>query len=168
MYNKHNHLKQKIINTDQYARLRQLIRYWRFKDKSIVFTNGCFDLFHPGHADFLARASDLANVLVVGLNTDASVQRLKGSGRPIQDQQGRATILASLHFVDAVVFFDEDTPEEIIELIAPDILVKGGDYRPEHIVGGNFVRSNNGQVLTLPLLKGYSTTNLINKIKTID
>ncbi len=167
MHSKHQHLTEKIFDTDHHASLQRMIRYWRFKDYEITFTNGCFDLFHPGHVDFLARAADLAQVLIVGLNTDASVQRLKGLERPLHNQQGRAQILASLAFVDAVVLFDEDTPEIIIDMIRPDVLVKGSDYQPEDIAGAGIVEQNKGIVCTLPLLEGYSTSGIIQKIKNI-
>ncbi len=167
MHRKHQHLTQKILETDQRAKLHNMIRYWRFKGQTIAFTNGCFDIFHPGHADFLARAADMASVLVVGLNTDASVQRLKGTERPVHNEQGRAIVLASLSFVNAVVFFDEDTPEQLIKLIGPDILLKGSDYSPEEIVGADIVKENGGTVNTLPLLMGYSTSEIIKKAKTL-
>ncbi len=143
-----------------------MIHYWRFKGQSIAFTNGCFDIFHAGHADYLARAADLATVLIVGLNTDKSVQRLKGSERPVHNQHGRGIVLASLSFVDAVVLFDEDTPEQIIKLIQPDVLVKGSDYKPEEIAGADIVKKNDGKVYTLPLLEGYATSDIIEKVKT--
>ena len=163
MHSKHKHLHHKMFECDHYDRLEKTLRYWRFKDHSIAFTNGCFDVFHAGHADYLARAADLAKVLIVGLNTDKSVQRLKGSDRPINDQSGRAIVLASLSFVDAVVLFDDDTPEQIIKLIRPEILVKGSDYKPKEIAGADIVRQSHGQVHTLSLLEGYSTTNIIEK-----
>lgn len=143
----------------------RLLAYWRFKGLKIVFTNGCFDLLHLGHIDYLARAAELGDVLVVGLNTDASVRRLKGLNRPIQDETSRAMILSSLRFVDAVVFFGEDTPLELIKTVQPDVLVKGADYRPEEIVGYDVVTSKGGEIDTISFLDGYSTTALENKIK---
>ena len=167
MYSKHKHLKSKIFDCDQHVRFEQTLRYWRFKGLDIVFTNGCFDIFHPGHADYLARAADLAKVLIVGLNTDRSVQHLKGPERPINSQEGRAIVLASLSFVDAVVLFNDKTPERIIEVVCPDILVKGGDYKPDEVAGADIVKQNNGMVNTLSLLEGYSTTSIIEKTKKI-
>src|ERR1700761_6009905 len=119
---------------------------WRSAGKKIVFTNGCFDILHHGHLDLLARAADLGNILVVGINTDASVKRLKGADRPVTNEQDRAFQLASLLCVDAVCLFDEDTPETLIEMVKPDILVKGGDYTIDTIVGSSFVKANDGTV----------------------
>ncbi|MCR4848531.1 MAG: D-glycero-beta-D-manno-heptose 1-phosphate adenylyltransferase [Bacteroidales bacterium] len=127
----------------------------------VVFTNGCFDILHRGHVEYLAKAADMGDVLVVGLNTDASVRRLKGKGRPINNEEARALVLASLSFVDAVVLFDEDTPLELIKAVHPDVLVKGADYKPEEIVGADFVTSYGGTVATIPLVEGYSTTKII-------
>ncbi len=132
--------------------------------KTLVFTNGCFDILHRGHVEYLSKASDMGDVLVVGLNTDASVKRLKGESRPINDEQARALILASLGFVDAVVLFDEDTPYELIKAIRPDVLVKGADYKPEEIVGYDIVTSYGGKVETVPLVEGYSTTSIISNL----
>ncbi len=138
---------------------------WREQGLKIVFTNGCFDLLHRGHVEYLSKASDLGDVLVVGLNTDASVRRLKGEGRPVNDQEARALVLASLACVDAVVLFDEDTPYELIKAVRPDVLVKGADYKVEEIVGHDIVTSYGGQVLTVPLVEGYSTTKLLGELK---
>ena len=134
---------------------------WRSQGLRVVFTNGCFDLLHRGHVEYLAKAADLGDVLVVGLNTDASVRRLKGEGRPVNDQEARALVLASLAFVDAVVLFDEDTPYELIKTVRPDVLVKGADYKLEEIVGHDIVTSYDGKVVTIPLVEGYSTTKLL-------
>lgn len=132
----------------------------------VVFTNGCFDLLHPGHVDYLAQARDAGDYLVVGLNTDASVQRLnKAPNRPVNSQQARALVLSGLASVDAVVLFDEDTPYELISYLKPDVLVKGNDYTIETIVGHDVVQAAGGQVITIPLLQGYSTTAIIQKIK---
>jgi D-glycero-beta-D-manno-heptose 1-phosphate adenylyltransferase len=148
---------------------------WRFFGKKLVFTNGCFDIIHRGHIDYLAKASDLGGALIVGINSDASVKRQgKGTSRPLQDEQTRAMILASLHFVNAVIIFDEDTPKDLIEFITPDILVKGADYdadekdpsNKKYIVGSDHVRSNGGEVKTLEYLEGFSTTSIEQKIKT--
>lgn len=133
--------------------------------KKIVFTNGCFDILHIGHVDYMERARSLGDFLVVGLNTDASVSRLKGPNRPVQKESSRARVMASLEFVDAVILFDEPTPFELISAILPDILVKGDDYSVETIVGADVVIANGGKVETIPLVKGYSTTSIINKIK---
>ena len=129
----------------------------------VVFTNGCFDILHRGHVEYLSKAADMGDVLVVGLNTDASVKRLKGEGRPVNDEQARALVLASLSFVDAVVFFDEDTPYELIKAVHPDVLVKGADYEPEEIVGYDIVTSYGGKVKTVPLVEGYSTTFILTR-----
>lgn len=138
---------------------------WRVHDQRIVFTNGCFDLLHLGHVDYLEKARRLGDRLVLGLNTDASVSRLKGPSRPTQDEQSRARVIAALEFVDMVVFFDEDTPLELIKLVQPDILVKGDDYTVETIVGAKEVIAAGGKVETVPLVQGYSTSAIVNKIK---
>ncbi|MCB2380174.1 D-glycero-beta-D-manno-heptose 1-phosphate adenylyltransferase [Hymenobacter sp. BT635] len=153
--------KDKIVS--QEALLPQLAQ-WREQGKRVVFTNGCFDLLHLGHVDYLEKARNLGDVMVLGLNTDASVSRLK-PGRPLQDEVSRARILASLLFVDAVVLFDEPTPLELITLIKPDILVKGDDYAISGIVGHELVLANGGQVLTVPLVQGYSTTRIVERIQ---
>ena len=144
--------------------ISQKLAFWRFKNKKIVFTNGCFDIVHKGHIDYLARSADQGDILIIGLNTDASVKTLKGENRPIIDQNSRGMLLASLFFIDAVVLFQEKTPEKIIEYIIPDILIKGSDYNPEDIVGYEFVKKNGGNILTIDLLEGYSTSNIIQKI----
>jgi len=149
-------------NDESFSRL---LACWRFKSQKVVFTNGCFDILHLGHIDYLSKAAELGDVLVVGLNTDDSVRRLKGSSRPIQDEISRAMILSSLRFVDAVVFFGEDTPLELIRTVQPDVLVKGADYRPEEIVGYEIVTSKGGEISTISYLEGYSTTAIENKIK---
>jgi D-beta-D-heptose 7-phosphate kinase/D-beta-D-heptose 1-phosphate adenosyltransferase len=137
------------------------------QNKVYVFTNGCFDLLHPGHVDYLQRAKDLGDYLMVGLNSDDSIRRLKGELRPINSQDDRATMLSSLAMVDGVVIFGEDTPLQLIQTLKPDILVKGGDWKPQDIVGGQFTLDNGGQVLSLPYLNGYSTTQLIQRIISI-
>lgn len=147
------------------AELERLIAYWKFKGFRVVFTNGCFDIIHRGHIDYLAKAADLGDVLVIGLNTDASTRRLKGPSRPINDEQGRAMILAGFSFVSCVVLFDEDTPYDLIKKIQPDILVKGADYKPEEIVGYDVVTAKGGKVVTLEYLPGYSTSLIEKKIK---
>ena len=136
----------------------------RFQNKKIVFTNGCFDILHKGHIEYLSAAADLGDLLIIGLNSDESVKRLKGSSRPYLDGDTRALILASLGFVAVVVFFDTDTPYELIRTVAPDILVKGGDYRVEEIVGYDLVAGKGGKVITIPITPGYSSTRVITQI----
>jgi len=145
--------------------LPQLRGIWSLKSKRVVFTNGCFDIVHRGHIEYLAQARALGATLVVGLNSDASVRRLKGSSRPLQDERTRAMVLASLQFVSHVFLFDEDTPYELIKEVQPDILVKGADYKPEDIVGYDIVKAKGGEVVTIPLVEGYSTTNVVAKMK---
>lgn len=140
---------------------------WRTTGKKIVFTNGCFDIMHHGHLDYLAQAADAGNMLVVGLNTDASVSKLKGPERPINREDDRALQLAALMFVDAVCLFDEDTPLELIQAIRPDVLVKGGDYTIDRIVGADFVQQHGGEVKIISFVEGYSTTGLIGKIRSL-
>ena len=164
-YSKHKHLQHKIFQLEEIDRLRRMIHYLRFTERRIAFTNGCFDILHAGHVDYLARAADEADVLVVGLNTNDSVRRIKGKHRPLNDQGARAKLLAALSFVDAVVLFEEDTPAQLISTILPDVLIKGDDWQADDIVGADVVRKNDGRVLTLPLLEGYSTSHLIKKIK---
>ena len=134
------------------------------RNERIVFTNGCFDLLHLGHVDYLAKAKDLGERLIIGVNTDSSVKRLKGEHRPLQDENSRLHILAALQSVDAVVLFDEDTPYELIKEIEPDILVKGADYKIENIVGYDIVVSRGGSVQTIEFIEGYSTTLIEKRI----
>lgn len=155
-------IKNKIITRDG---LQKILSQWRDQGLRIVFTNGCFDLLHRGHVEYLSKASDKGDVLVVGLNTDASVRRLKGEGRPVNDETARAIVLASLACVDAVVLFGEDTPYELIQAVRPDVLVKGADYQPEEIVGYDIVTSYGGKVETVDLVEGYSTTGTIEALK---
>jgi len=138
----------------------------RLKDegKKIVFTNGCFDIIHPGHVKYLKRAKDLGDVLVVGLNSDSSVRAIKGIHRPINRESDRALVLASLYFVDYVTLFSSTTPEGLIRSFKPDLLVKGGDWRIKDIAGSDFVKSHGGRVVKVPFVKGYSTTSIIKKI----
>lgn len=151
----------KILTPEE---LLNLLEDWK-KEGKIVFTNGCFDILHIGHIDYLEKARDLGAKLIVGLNTDASIKRIKGPKRPINDETTRARILASLQFVDAVVKFSEDTPLNLIGTIKPDILVKGDDYDMKTIIGAEIVIAIGGEVKFIPLVKGYSTTNVITKIK---
>jgi rfaE bifunctional protein nucleotidyltransferase chain/domain len=147
------------------ADLKPLLNVWRLLEKKIVFTNGCFDLLHLGHIDYLSKAADMGNKLVIGLNSDASVSALKGHGRPISDQNSRSILLASLSFVDAVILFDDPTPLQLIELVRPDILIKGADYAINEIVGADIVLQYGGIVKTIEYLNGYSTTLIEKKIK---
>ena len=141
------------------------LAYWKFYDRRIVFTNGCFDILHAGHIDYLAKAAGLGDELVIGLNSDESVRRLKGNDRPVMDEYSRSLLLAGLHFVSAVVIFDEDTPYELIKAVQPHVLVKASDYNPEEIVGYDIVKAIGGEVITVDLLPGYSTTGIIKKIR---
>ncbi|MES2005062.1 MAG: D-glycero-beta-D-manno-heptose 1-phosphate adenylyltransferase [Bacteroidota bacterium] len=138
---------------------------WRVTNKTISFTNGCFDILHEGHIASLSEAASEADYLVVGVNSDASTKRLKGSDRPINHEHSRALLLASLAIVDAVVIFEEDTPLELITAIRPDVLVKGGDYTIEQIVGSKEVMANGGRVVINPIVQGFSTTGIIQQIK---
>ncbi len=140
---------------------------WRAAGERIVFTNGCFDLLHPGHVHYLAQARDLGDRLIVGLNADVSVRRLKGPHRPIQDEHARAIVLASLACVDAVTIFEEDTPLDLIKKLLPDVLVKGGDWEPSRIVGAAEVLANGGEVHSLPFLEGYATTLIEERVRTL-
>ncbi|NBQ47717.1 MAG: D-glycero-beta-D-manno-heptose 1-phosphate adenylyltransferase [Sphingobacteriia bacterium] len=159
----HKQLKDKIISAEM-AQGRMIAL--RGSGKKVVFTNGCFDLLHPGHVDYLAQARDLGDYLVLGLNTDASVRLLdKAPGRPYNSEKTRAQVLAGLACVDAIIFFDEETPYQLIQFLEPDVLVKGNDYRVDQIAGFDLVQKRGGKVVTIPLLEGYSTTALVTKIK---
>ncbi len=155
-------IRYKICSLDEAV---QRVAQWRRQGERIVFTNGCFDLLHYGHIHYLSQARDLGHRLVVGLNSSPSVRRLKGLHRPINDEQTRTHILAALEVVDAVVLFDDDTPLHLIEALLPDVLVKGGDWAPEHIVGASVVLAHGGRVLSLPFVEGYSTTRIEQKIR---
>lgn len=155
-------IKDKIKD---WAAAKSQVNEWKSVGESIVFTNGCFDLLHYGHIHYLAEAKALGNKLIIGLNSKKSVQRLKGKHRPINDDLTRSHLLASLEFVDMVVFFEEDTPLDLITLLLPNILVKGGDYKAEEIVGYDIVTQNDGKVNILSFIEGYSTTNIEKKIK---
>jgi len=157
-----NNIESKILSWDA---LRKQLAVWRFKDKKIVFTNGCFDILHLGHIEYLAKARELGGVLIIGLNSDDSVHRIKGPSRPLNDEHARAMILASLSFIDAIVIFEEETPLELIELVRPDILVKGKDYKEHEIAGHDVVKSYGGKIITIDLVKGYSTSQLIEKAR---
>ncbi len=138
---------------------------WKHNREKIVFTNGCFDILHLGHVDYLEKARLLGDRLFLGLNTDSSIRRLKGEKRPVVPEYARARVMAALWFIDAVVLFDDDTPIRLIESIKPDILVKGDDYTMDKIIGADFVLAHGGTVQTVPLVKGYSTTQIVNRIK---
>lgn len=155
-----DHLKSKIILLQDMVERRLAHDH-----RKLVFTNGCFDILHAGHVEYLAKAKERGDILVVGLNTDRSVRALKGDARPVNPEQARALVLAALSFVDFVILFDEDTPYELIRAIVPDILIKGGDYTPNNIVGADIVLQNGGTVETIPFVEGFSTTNIIRKCK---
>lgn len=154
-------IENKIITSDK---IFQKVNNWNKSGKKIVFTNGCFDLIHRGHIDYLSKAADLGDILVIGLNTDSSVRRLKGNSRPINDEYSRALVLASMCFIDCIIYFDDDTPYNLIKQIQPDFLVKGSDYKIEDIVGYDIVQAKNGKIVTIDYVEGYSTTNIENKI----
>ncbi|HTN06403.1 D-glycero-beta-D-manno-heptose 1-phosphate adenylyltransferase [Agriterribacter sp.] len=155
-------INNKILSFDG---MRHQVKRWRLLDKNIAFTNGCFDILHEGHLEILSQSAALGDILVVGVNTDSSVKRLKGENRPVNKELFRAKMLAALTIVDAVVLFDEPTPLELIRMIAPDTLIKGGDYAIDQVVGAEDVIKNGGEVKIVPLVKGYSTTALIQKIQ---
>ena len=156
-------IRNKIIKEPQ--QLDGILQQWARENKSIVFTNGCFDLLHRGHIEYLSKAADFGDVLVIGLNSDDSVSKLKGPHRPIQDEISRAHIMAALEFVDLVVYFNEDTPYELIQKVLPDVLVKGADYKAEDIIGYDIVKAKGGKVETIEFLPGHSTSAIEEKIK---
>ena len=158
---RYNAIIRKLLNAEA---LDRWLAVASFKRKTIVFTNGCFDILHRGHIQYLAQAAGLGDLLVIGLNSDQSVKKIKGPSRPYLDEQSRALTLAALGFVSAVVLFDEETPYNLIRKIQPYCLVKGGDYKPEEIVGYDIVNARGGRVLTFPLVEGYSSTGIIDKI----
>ncbi len=151
-----------IVEFDEIEKISKVLKK---QGKIIVFTNGCFDILHRGHIEYLAKAKEFGDVLIVGLNSDSSVERLKGKGRPINSQEDRSKILDSLKPVDYVVIFEEDTPLQLIQIIQPDVLVKGGDYKLEDIIGAEFVLTHGGRVEIVPYLEGKSTTKIIEQIK---
>ena len=157
-----NSIQNKIYTLSD---LKTRIEQWKSAKEKIVFTNGCFDILHKGHLEVLAKTADLGNRLIIGLNSDSSIKNLKGGNRPIVDENSRAILLAALSFVDAVVLFSEQTPLNLIAEIKPDILAKGGDYKIEEIVGHEVVQQNGGEVITIPLTEGFSSTNIIDKIQ---
>jgi len=158
-----NHsLSHKIVSLPE---LTPLVNYWKSEGKKIVFTNGCFDLLHAGHITYLTEAASLGDILIIGLNSDDSVSRIKGPSRPVNNETTRSVVLGAMSFIDAVVFFNEDTPLELIKQLLPDVLVKGGDYQIENIAGAKETIENGGTVQVLSFLPGYSSTAIIDKIK---
>lgn len=154
-------LYSKIILAEDFSNTQKKF----FPDKKIVFTNGCFDILHKGHIEYLSQASDFGDIFILGLNSDASVKRLKGKERPYQDESSRSLVLAALEFVDYLIVFHEDTPEKLIKIVLPNVLVKGGDYKAEEIVGYDTVKNHGGEVYCLDFVNGYSSSNIINKMK---
>jgi rfaE bifunctional protein nucleotidyltransferase chain/domain len=155
-------IEKKLMNSSQ---LIDQLNVWQKEGCKIVFSNGCFDILHLGHIDYLARAADFGDKMVIGLNTDSSVSKIKGPTRPINDERSRAMVLAALEFVSAIILFDEPTPYELIRLVQPDVLVKGADYKPEEIVGYDIVTAKGGSVKTIPFVDGYSTTRIEQRIR---
>ena len=155
-------IQNKIFDREHLVRESNV---WRASQKKIVFTNGCFDILHHGHLALLAQAADHGNALIVGINTDSSIKRIKSPDRPVTHEMDRAFQVASLLCVDAVCLFDEDTPENLIKMVRPDVLVKGGDYTIDKIVGADFVKNIGGEVAIIPFVSGYSTTSIIDRIK---
>lgn len=153
-----------IVSINEIGSISETIRK---NSKKIVFTNGCFDILHYGHISYLKQAKSLGDILIVGLNSDSSVRRIKGDQRPIIPEKERAEILDTVKPVDYVVIFGEDTPENLIHIVKPDFLVKGGDYKAKEIVGARFVQSYGGKVIILPYIPGNSTTNIIQRIKNL-
>ena len=154
------HINGKIVAQDFFVQNEEILHR-----QKIVFTNGCFDILHRGHITYLAQARQLGDLLVVGLNSDASVRRLKGPERPVNDERSRALLLAALEMVDYVVLFEEDTPYNLILKVKPDLLVKGGDYDIHNIVGADFVRQRGGEVRTIPFVQGFSSSSIIDHLK---
>jgi len=161
-----NNLEKTLLNKiSDLQSLKASIAQWQSEGKRVVFTNGVFDLLHIGHITYMAKAAELGDKLVIGLNSDSSVKRIKGEDRPVNDQNSRAALLAALFFVDAIVVFEEDTPINVITSLMPDILVKGADYSIENIVGAKEVIANGGEVKTIDFVEGYSSTSIIKKIR---
>ena len=155
-------IPSKIFNISD---LQHQMKRWRLQDRKIVFTNGVFDILHEGHIASLTEAASFGHILIVGLNTDASVKRLKGESRPVNKEQSRALLLAAMVMVDAVILFDEDTPLKLITTLLPDVLVKGGDYTPEQVVGAKEVLAAGGELKIVPIVEGFSTTAIIQKMR---
>lgn len=158
-------MKQTVHKIVSKERLKEKVDDWQSHGKKVVFSNGCFDILHLGHIDYLEKARAFGDRLVIGLNSDESVKTLKGEHRPINNEEARARMLAALSFVDGVTVFAEETPKELIEYLLPDVLVKGSDYKVENIIGAKSVIANGGVVNTIDLVNGYSTSNIIEKIK---
>ncbi|MBA3663431.1 MAG: D-glycero-beta-D-manno-heptose 1-phosphate adenylyltransferase [Bacteroidetes bacterium] len=159
----HDQLKDKVVFKEDALRT---INGLRLKGKKIIFTNGCFDILHPGHVDYLTKARDLGGYMILGLNTDGSVKKLnKAPNRPVNTELARASVLAALACVDAIIFFDEETPYELIKFLQPDVLVKGNDYKAEEVIGFEIMKARGGEVVTIPLLEGFSTTGLLERLK---
>ncbi|MBL7873428.1 MAG: D-glycero-beta-D-manno-heptose 1-phosphate adenylyltransferase [Cyclobacteriaceae bacterium] len=158
-------MEESALKIVSVAEAKSKVKTWQQAGEKVVFTNGCFDLIHLGHVDYLEKARALGQKLVLGLNTDASVSRFKGPERPLQDQQSRARVIAAMQFIDLVVFFNEDTPLSLISELVPDVLVKGSDYLTENIVGADVVQKAGGVVKTIDFVPGYSTTRIVEKIK---
>jgi rfaE bifunctional protein nucleotidyltransferase chain/domain len=163
--NQLEYINNKIIK--DWSSIKSTLSLWHFKEEKIVFTNGCFDIVHRGHIDYLSKAKDLGSKLIIGLNTDTSVKRLKGEDRPINDEDSRALLLAAFEFADLIVLFDEETPYDLIKFIQPDILVKGNDYNPEDIVGYDILKAKGGDIKTLDFIDGFSSTSIIKKIQSL-
>ena len=158
----HKNIISKIYNLDC---LTTKVEQWKLAGNKVIFTNGCFDIIHRGHVEVLARTADLGDKLIIGLNSDQSIQKIKGNDRPIIDEQSRAILLAALSFVDAIILFSEATPLKLIDALLPDVLAKGGDYEIETIIGHEIVQHNGGKVKLVPFVDGFSSTNIIDKIK---
>lgn len=152
---------KKVVSLEQ---LLPKVELLKSQQKKIVFTNGCFDIIHRGHVEYLAQAADFGDHFIVALNTDSSVRKLKGDNRPINNEESRALVMASFQFIDHIVFFADDTPYRLIKSIKPDVLIKGGDYEIEDIVGYDIVMKYGGMVKTIPFVQGFSTTSIIKKI----
>ena len=157
-----NTIQKKIFSLDE---LKTQVDSWKKSENKIVFTNGCFDIVHRGHIEVLARTADLGDKLIIGLNSDNSIKKLKGENRPIVNEKSRAILLASLAFVDVVVLFSEETPINLISTLLPNILAKGGDYDISTIVGNEVVKNNGGEVILVPFVDGFSSTDIIERIK---
>lgn len=157
-----NKINSKIFSLDD---LKNQVNAWKQTGEDVVFTNGCFDIIHRGHVEVLAQTADLGDRLIIGLNSDSSIQKLKGEDRPIIDEQARSILLAAISFVDAVILFSEDTPINLISTLLPDVLAKGGDYEIDTIVGHEIVQNNGGKVILVPFVDGFSSTTIIEKIK---
>lgn len=155
------YIKSKILSREEAIKK---IAQWRLLGKTVAFTNGCFDILHRGHVFSLSQAAYEGDYLVVGINSDSSTKRLKGEGRPVNNEEARSLLMASMLMVDAVVLFEEDTPLELIKALMPDVIVKGGDYTVEQVAGGKEVMAHGGRVVINPIVEGYSTTGLIEKI----